>query len=48
LFLFGLVLVMLYEKTGSLWLPVASHFLFNAATVAVQLAARNLGIDLPT
>lgn len=48
LFLFGLVLVMLYEKTGSLWLPVASHFLFNAATVAVQLAARNLDIDLPT
>lgn len=48
LFLFGLVLVLLYEKTGSLWAPVASHFLFNAATVAAQLAARSLGIDLPT
>ena len=48
LFLFGLVLVMLYEKTGSLWVPMFSHFLFNGATVAVQLAVRKFGIDLPT
>jgi membrane protease YdiL (CAAX protease family) len=48
LFLFGLLLVLLYEKTGSLWAPMFSHFLFNGATVAVQLAVRKFGIDLPT
>lgn len=45
LFIFGLVLVFVYEKTGSLWAPVAIHLCFNGATVVVQLAARWL--DLP-
>jgi hypothetical protein len=27
--LFGLVLGWIYERTGSLWLPVAIHYLFN-------------------
>jgi membrane protease YdiL (CAAX protease family) len=47
--LFGVVLAELYERTGSLWAPVAAHFFFNGATVALQLAARffDLPIDPP-
>jgi membrane protease YdiL (CAAX protease family) len=40
LFIFGVVLVILYESTGSIWAPIGAHFLFNAATVAVQLLTR--------
>ena len=40
LFIFGLVLVFIYEKTGSLWAPIAVHFCFNGATVLVQMAQR--------
>ena len=46
LFLFGLLLVWIYEKTGSLWAPIAVHFCFNGATVAVQMAARYFNIPL--
>ena len=45
LFVFGCVLVTLYEMTGSLWAPMAVHFCFNSATVIIQLAVRYL--DLP-
>ncbi|NIP93785.1 MAG: CPBP family intramembrane metalloprotease, partial [Akkermansiaceae bacterium] len=31
----GVVLALLYEATGSLWAPVAVHFLFNAGTVTI-------------
>lgn len=48
LFLFGLVLVFIYEKTGSLWAPVAVHFCFNGATVAAQFAVRFLEIPVET
>jgi membrane protease YdiL (CAAX protease family) len=44
LFVFGLVLVALYEFTGSIWAPVAAHFLFNAATVTVQMLVRFYGL----
>ena len=40
LFVFGGVLVFVYEKTGSLWAPIAVHLCFNGATVAIQMAAR--------
>ncbi len=33
----GIVLALAYEYTGSLWAPIAIHFCFNAATVAVQM-----------
>jgi membrane protease YdiL (CAAX protease family) len=46
LFVFGCVLAFIYEKTGSLWAPIAVHFCFNAATVVIQLAARHYQIDL--
>jgi membrane protease YdiL (CAAX protease family) len=49
LFIFGLVLVFLYEKTGSLWAPISAHFCFNGATVIVQFLVRyyELPIELP-
>lgn len=45
LFLFGLLLVLVYEKTGSIWAPMSVHFCFNGATVVIQFAMRIL--DLP-
>ncbi len=42
LFVLGMLLAVLYEVTGSLWAPVAVHFLFNAGTVAVQILGRFL------
>jgi membrane protease YdiL (CAAX protease family) len=49
LFLFGGVLVFLYEKTGSLWAPMAAHFCFNGATVLVQFVVRyyEIPIEIP-
>lgn len=49
LFIFGCVLVFIYEKTGSLWAPCAVHFCFNGATVLVQLLARyhHISLDAP-
>jgi membrane protease YdiL (CAAX protease family) len=44
LFLFGALLVLLYEKTGSLWTPIAAHLCFNGATVLIQFGSRLLGI----
>lgn len=46
LFLFGALLVFIYEKTGSIWAPMAVHFCFNGATVCIQLAARYFDIPL--
>ncbi len=45
LFVFGCLLIFIYEKTGSLWAPIAVHFCFNGATVVIQLAARHYNID---
>lgn len=45
LFIFGLALVFIYEKTGSIWAPMGVHFCFNSATVILQMAARYF--DLP-
>jgi membrane protease YdiL (CAAX protease family) len=48
LLIFGCVLVFLYEKTGSLWAPIAAHFCFNAATVVVQMVSRIYEIPIGT
>lgn len=40
LFLLGILLVFVYEKTGSIWAPIAVHFCFNAVTVSIQLLMR--------
>ncbi|NJM39094.1 MAG: CPBP family intramembrane metalloprotease [Akkermansiaceae bacterium] len=49
IFILGGLLAFIYEKTGSLWAPIAVHFCFNGATVAMQFAARflNLPLDPP-
>lgn len=47
LFLFGLALVVVYEKTGSIWAPIAVHFCFNGFTVLAQLAARTFNVEVP-
>jgi len=39
LFIFGLVLVAIYEKTRSIWAPIAVHLCFNGATVVIQVLA---------
>lgn len=46
LFILGGLLVLLYEKTGSLWAPIGVHFCFNGATVVIQFAARLLDIPI--
>ena len=46
LFLLGMLLVWTYEKTRSLWAPIAIHFLFNTATVVTQILVRWLDIPL--
>jgi membrane protease YdiL (CAAX protease family) len=48
LFLFGCVLVFIYEKTGSIWAPMAVHFCFNGATVLIQLAVRFYHLPVDT
>lgn len=40
LFIFGMVLAALYEFTGSIWAPIVVHFLFNGATVSIQMLMR--------
>ncbi len=46
LFVFGCLLVLVYERTGSIWAPMAIHFCFNGATVLVQMAVRFYDIPL--
>jgi membrane protease YdiL (CAAX protease family) len=44
LFVFGLVLVAVYEHTGSIWAPISVHLLFNGTTVAIQFLVRIYGL----
>lgn len=39
LFIFGLVIIYVYERTRSIWAPIAIHFCFNGATVVIQVLA---------
>lgn len=47
LFALAVVLCLLYEFTGSIWACISVHFLFNAATVTLQLLARSGIVDIP-
>lgn len=47
LFTLAVVLCLLYELTGSIWACISVHFLFNAATVGIQLLARSGIIEIP-
>lgn len=46
LFILGLLLSELYERTGSLWAPIAVHFCFNGSTVLLQAIGRIFHIPL--
>ena len=46
LFVFGAVLAFVYEKTGSLWAPIAVHCSFNGTTVLIQMIARYYKLPL--
>ncbi len=46
LFILGALLVVVYEKTGSIWAPIAVHLCFNGATVAIQLSLRFFDIPI--
>lgn len=46
LLIFGVLLVVIYEKTGSLWAPIAVHCCFNGATVITQVIARYYNLPL--
>jgi len=35
--IFGVVLALAYERTGSLWVPIIMHILFNAITVGMMV-----------
>jgi membrane protease YdiL (CAAX protease family) len=48
LFILGLVFVWLYEKSGSIWAPIALHFAFNSATVLLQFLIRWLHLPIQT
>ena len=44
----GITLVVLYEVTGSLWVPIACHAAFNGASMGLILIGRLYEIpDLP-
>jgi membrane protease YdiL (CAAX protease family) len=47
LFLLAVLLCLLYEFTGSIWACISVHFLFNAATVGLQLLARSGLVEIP-
>jgi membrane protease YdiL (CAAX protease family) len=47
LFVLAVLLCLIYEFTGSLWACISVHFLFNAATVTMQLLARSGAIPTP-
>ncbi len=47
LFVLAMLLCLVYELTGSIWASISVHFLFNAATVGLQLLARFGIIDVP-
>ena len=38
--IFGILMVIIYQKTGSLWATIAVHFCFNGAAVAIQILDR--------
>lgn len=46
LFILGALLVVVYERTNSIWASIAVHFCFNGATVAIQLSLRFFDIPI--
>ena len=40
LFVLGIILAVSYEMSGSLWMPIAIHLVFNGSTVVIQQLVR--------
>ena len=47
LFVLAVLLCLIFEFTGSIWANISVHFLFNGATVALQLLARSGLVEMP-
>ncbi|QJE96615.1 CPBP family intramembrane glutamic endopeptidase [Luteolibacter luteus] len=47
LFILAMLLCLIYELTGSIWATISVHFLFNLATVTLQLLVKYGIIDAP-
>ena len=47
LFTLAVLLCLAYEFTGSIWANISIHFLFNAATVTIQLLVRQGVFEMP-
>lgn len=48
LFLLGVTLALIYERSGSIWASVVTHGLFNSLTTVLYYLALATGTDLPT
>jgi len=46
LFILAMLLCLIYELTGSIWANISVHFLFNLATVTLQLLVKYGVIDV--
>ena len=44
--LMGFILAVIYEKSGSLWVPIGCHAAFNATSVGLMLISR--AYEFPT
>ncbi len=47
LLLLGVVLALIYERSGSIWAPVVAHGLFNSMTTVLYYLALATGTELP-
>jgi membrane protease YdiL (CAAX protease family) len=44
LFIFAVALNLAVARTGSLWVPIGMHMLFNAVNMALLLAVHHVGL----
>lgn len=46
--LIGVLLAWLYERTGSLWVPVVTHVTYNSILLVILFTAMATGMQIPT
>lgn len=44
----GILLAWLYERTGSLWIPVVTHVTYNTLLLLILFTAMAAGVQIPT
>ena len=47
LLLLGVILALVYERSGSIWAAVITHGLFNSFTTLLYYLALAIGVELP-